>query len=105
MGEARKLRNKQRKQQMREQQEKQRQTEADRRKKESQRNRNKDDAEEEKVKEEEIVAEKLEHVREKTSPLTNLSCGNSRRRNHWKMPCDFFNHWKISAAILFKRII
>lgn len=66
--EARKLRNKQRKQQMREQQEKQRQIEADRRKKESQRNRNKDEAEEEKVKEEEIVADKLEHVREKTPP-------------------------------------
>lgn len=52
-----------RKQQMREQQEKQKQIEADRRKKESQRHRNKDDGEEEKVKEDEIVAEKLEHVR------------------------------------------
>ncbi|CAF0802062.1 unnamed protein product [Rotaria sp. Silwood1] len=60
-GEAKKLKNKLRKQQLREQQEKQKQIEAERRKKEFQRSRNKDDAEEEKVKEEEIVAEKLEH--------------------------------------------
>jgi N-alpha-acetyltransferase 15/16, NatA auxiliary subunit len=61
--EAKKLRNKMRKQQMRDQQEKQKQLEAERRRKESQRNRSKDDAEEEKTKEEEIVAEKLERVR------------------------------------------
>ncbi|CAF0974034.1 unnamed protein product [Adineta steineri] len=58
---AKKLKNKLRKQQMREQQEKQKQIEAERRKKESQRHRNKEDGEEEKVKEDEIVAEKLEH--------------------------------------------
>lgn len=61
-GEAKKLKNKLRKQQMREQQEKQKQIEAERRKKESQRHRNKDDGEEEKIKEEELVGEKLEHV-------------------------------------------
>jgi len=58
--EAKKLRNKMRKQQMREEQEKQKQLEAERRKKEFQRSRNKEDAEEDKLKEEEIVAEKLE---------------------------------------------
>ncbi|CAF0922384.1 unnamed protein product [Rotaria sordida] len=61
IGEAKKLKNKLRKQQLREQQEKQKQIEVERRKKEFQRSRNKDDGEEEKVKEEEIVAEKLEH--------------------------------------------
>ncbi|CAF4348649.1 unnamed protein product [Rotaria magnacalcarata] len=59
--EAKKHKNKLRKQQLREQQEKQKLMEAERRKKEFQRSRNKEDAEEEKVKEEEIVAEKLEH--------------------------------------------
>lgn len=58
--EAKKLRSKMRKQQMREEQEKQKQLEAERRKKEFQRSRNKEDAEEDKLKEEEIVAEKLE---------------------------------------------
>jgi len=61
-GEAKKAKNKLKKQKMREEQEKQKQIEAERRKKESQRHRNKDDGEEEKVKEEEIIAEKLEHV-------------------------------------------
>ncbi|CAF1021988.1 unnamed protein product [Adineta steineri] len=58
--EAKKLKNKLRKQQLREQQEKQKQIDAERKKKEFQRSRNKDDGEEEKVKEDEIVAEKLE---------------------------------------------
>ncbi len=61
--EAKKLKNKLRKQQLREQQEKQKQIDAERKKKEFQRNRNKDDGEEEKIKEDEIVAEKLERVR------------------------------------------
>jgi hypothetical protein len=60
--EAKKLKNKLRKQQLREQQEKQKQIDAERKKKEFQRNRNKDDGEEEKIKEDEIVAEKLERV-------------------------------------------
>ena len=60
--EAKKLKNKLRKQQLREQQEKQKQIDTERKKKEFQRNRNKDDGEEEKIKEDEIVAEKLEHV-------------------------------------------
>ncbi|CAF1077117.1 unnamed protein product [Didymodactylos carnosus] len=58
--EMKKHKNKQRRQQAREQQEKQKQIEADRKKKESQRSRHKDDGEEEKVKEEELIAEKLE---------------------------------------------
>ena len=58
--EAKKLKNKLRKQQLREQQEKQKQIDAERKKKEFQRNRNKEDGEEEKIKEDEIVAEKLE---------------------------------------------
>ncbi|CAF3365910.1 unnamed protein product [Rotaria socialis] len=61
VAEAKKHKNKLRKQQLREQQEKQKLMEAERRKKEFQRSRNKEDAEEEKVKEEEIVADKLEH--------------------------------------------
>ena len=61
--EAKKMKNKQRKQQLREQQEKQKQIDAERKKKEFQRNRNKEDAEEEKVKEDEFVSEKLERVR------------------------------------------
>ncbi|UJR25810.1 hypothetical protein I4U23_007160 [Adineta vaga] len=59
--EAKKLKNKLRKQKMREEQEKQKQIEAERRKKESQRQRNKEDGEEEKVKEDELIPEKLEH--------------------------------------------
>ncbi|CAF1526923.1 unnamed protein product, partial [Adineta ricciae] len=59
--EAKKLKNKLRKQKMREEQEKQKQIEAERRKKESQRQRNKEDGEEEKIKEDELVPEKLEH--------------------------------------------
>lgn len=63
VSDAKKLKNKLRKQQLREQQEKQKQLDAERKKKEFHRNRNKDDAEEEKIKEEEIVADKLERVR------------------------------------------
>ncbi|UJR23099.1 hypothetical protein I4U23_026122 [Adineta vaga] len=58
--EAKKLKNKQRKQQLREQQEKQKLIDAERKKKEFQRSRNKDDAEEEKVKEDDLVPERLE---------------------------------------------
>ena len=86
-GEAKKLKNKLRKQQMREQQEKQKQIEADRRKKESHRHRAKDDGEDEKVKEDEIVAEKLDHVNDVHSPSfskTNIffpAGKTTRRRN------------------------
>ncbi|CAF0981001.1 unnamed protein product [Rotaria sordida] len=58
--EAKKIKSKLRKQQLREQQEKQKQIDAERKKKEFQRHRNKDDGEEEKIKEDEIIAEKLE---------------------------------------------
>ena len=104
--EAKKLKNKLRKQQMREQQEKQKQIEAERRKKESQRNRNKDDGEEEKIKEEEIVADKLERVRSsaRTSTVSILRFTFSAR-NHSTKPCDSCNRWRTSRAISSTRTI
>jgi len=60
--EVKKLKNKARKKQLQEQQAKQQQIDAERKRKEFQRNKNKDDGEEEKIKEDELVAEKLERV-------------------------------------------
>ena len=85
---AKKLKNKLRKQQLREQQEKQKQIDAERKKKEFQRNRNKDDAEEEKIKEDDIVAEKLERVRahESFAFFSSHSSSSSSVKNHWMKP-------------------